>query len=103
MAFDVTLGQYYGTNSVIHKMDPRSKLLFVLFFIVSIFVAKDVYSFALLFGIAIFSVIGSKVPIRVVLKGLKPLIFIIDIKAPNEIRHSLIFFILTIVNFLFHF
>ena len=77
MAFDVTLGQYYGTNSVIHKMDPRSKLLFVLFFIVSIFVAKDVYSFALLFGIAVFSVIVSKVPLRVVLKGLKPLIFII--------------------------
>ena len=77
MAFDVTLGQYYGTNSVIHKMDPRSKLLFVLFFIVSIFVAKDIYSFALLFGIAIFSVIVSKVPIRAVLKGLKPLIFII--------------------------
>ena len=77
MAFDVTLGQYYGTNSVIHKMDPRTKLLFVLFFIVSIFVAKDIYSFALLFGIAIFSVIVSKVPIRAVLKGLKPLIFII--------------------------
>ena len=77
MAFDVTLGQYYGTDSVIHKMDPRSKLLFVLFFIVSIFVAKDVYSFALLFGIAVFSVIVSKVPLRVVLKGLKPLIFII--------------------------
>ena len=40
MAFDVTLGQYYGTGSVIHKLDPRSKLLFVIFFIVSIFVAK---------------------------------------------------------------
>ena len=77
MAFDVTLGQYYGTGSVIHKLDPRSKLLFVLFFIVSIFVAKDVYAFALLFGIAILSIIVSKVPVRVVLKGFKPLVFII--------------------------
>ena len=40
MALDITLGQYYGTGSVIHKLDPRAKLLFVLFFIVSIFVAR---------------------------------------------------------------
>ena len=38
MAFDVTLGQYYGTGSVIHRLDPRSKLLFVIFFIVSYFI-----------------------------------------------------------------
>ncbi len=81
MAFDVTLGQYYGTGSVIHKLDPRSKLLFVLFFIVSIFVAKDIYAFAFLALSVIISIAVSRVPVRLVLKGLKPLVFIIVFTA----------------------
>ena len=81
MAFDVTLGQYYGTGSVIHKLDPRSKLLFVIFFIVSIFVAKDIYAFAFLAFVVVASILASRVPIRLVLKGLKPLVFIIVFTA----------------------
>ncbi len=77
MALDVTIGQYYGTGSVIHRLDPRAKLLFVLTFIVSIFVAKDVYAFAFLAFIVILSILISRVPIRLVLKGLKPLVIII--------------------------
>ena len=77
MALDITLGQYYGTGSVIHRLDPRAKLLFVLFFIVSIFMAKDVYAFGFLALVVIMSIIISKVPIRLVLKGLKPLVLII--------------------------
>ena len=81
MAFDITLGQYYGTGSVIHRLDPRSKLLFVIFFIVSIFVAKDIYAFAFLALVVIASILASRVPIRLVLKGLKPLVFIIVFTA----------------------
>ena len=81
MAFDVTLGQYYGTGSVIHRLDPRSKLLFVIFFIVSIFVAKDIYAFVFLASVVVASILASRVPIRLVLKGLKPLIFIIIFTA----------------------
>ncbi len=77
MALDITLGQYYGTGSVIHKLDPRAKLLFVLFFIVSIFMAKDVYAFAFLALVVMASIFISRVPVRLVLKGLKPLVFII--------------------------
>jgi energy-coupling factor transport system permease protein len=77
MALDVTIGQYYGTGSVIHKLDPRAKLLFVLMFIISIFVAKDVYAFAFLALVVIISVLISRVPVRLVFKGLKPLVIII--------------------------
>ncbi|MBQ9744846.1 MAG: energy-coupling factor transporter transmembrane protein EcfT [Clostridia bacterium] len=77
MALDVTLGQYYGTGSVIHRLDPRSKLLFVVLFIVSIFVAEDVFAFVLLAGLVVLSILLSRVPLRLVLKGLKPLIIII--------------------------
>ena len=77
MALDVTLGQYYGTGSVIHRLDPRAKLLFVVFFIVGVFMAKDIYAFALLGAVVLLSIIISRVPIGLVLKGLKPLIVII--------------------------
>ena len=77
MALDVTLGQYYGTGSVIHRLDPRAKLLFVVFFIVGVFMAKDIYAFALLGAAVLLSIIISRVPIGLVLKGLKPLIVII--------------------------
>lgn len=81
MGFDVSLGQYYEADSIIHKLDPRTKLLFVLVFLVATFVARDVYAFALLVGIVVLSVIISKVPFRVILKGLKPLTIIIIFTA----------------------
>jgi len=81
MSFDVTLGQYYEANSPIHRLDPRTKLLFVVVFLVTTFLAKSVYAFALLVALVLFFVILSRVPLRVVLKGLKPLIIIIAFTA----------------------
>ncbi|MBQ7353623.1 MAG: energy-coupling factor transporter transmembrane protein EcfT [Clostridia bacterium] len=77
MNFDVGFGQYYEAKSPIHKLDPRTKLLFVIVYIVAIFLARDVYAFIPLTALILFSIIISRVPIRVILKGLKPLIFII--------------------------
>ena len=77
MAFDVSLGQYYEGDSLIHKLDPRTKLFYVIMFMVATFVAKSVYAFAFLFLIVIVSIIISRVPIRTILKGLKPLIVIV--------------------------
>ncbi|MBQ8546524.1 MAG: energy-coupling factor transporter transmembrane protein EcfT [Clostridia bacterium] len=81
MAFDVSLGQYYESKSLIHRLDPRTKLFFIIMFMVSTFVAKDVYSFAFLLGILLVSIIVSRVPIRVILKGLKGLAVIIVFTA----------------------
>lgn len=81
MGFDVTLGQYYESNSPVHKLDPRTKLFFVVVFLVTTFLAKSVYAFALLVSLVIFFVILSRVPLRVILKGLKPLIIIIAFTA----------------------
>lgn len=77
MSFDVGIGQYYETNSVLHKLDPRTKLFYVVLYIVSIFVAKEVYAFALLTAIMILTVIISRVPLGVILKGLKPVVVIV--------------------------
>ena len=67
MAFDVALGQYYESKSLIHKLDPRTKLFFVIVFMVATFVAKDVYAFAFLFGVLLVSIVLSRVPLRVIL------------------------------------
>lgn len=81
MSFDVGIGQYYETNSVLHKMDPRTKIFFVILYIVSIFVAKEIYAFVLLTAIMLATVIISRVPLRVILKGLKPVVVIVIFTA----------------------
>ena len=81
MGFDVSLGQYYEANSFVHKLDPRMKLLFVIVFLVATFVAKNIFAFVLLVALTLFFVIISRVPLRVIFKGLKPLIVIIIFTA----------------------
>ena len=81
MAFDVSLGQYYEGNSLIHKLDPRTKLFYVIMFMVATFVAKSIYAFLFLFLMVVLSILISRVPIRTILKGLKPLIVIVIFTA----------------------
>lgn len=78
---DVSVGQYYEKNSIIHRLDPRTKLFFVLLYIVSIFVAKEIYAFAFLGAVMVLTVILSRVPLRIILKGLKPITIIIIFTA----------------------
>ena len=77
MLKDITLGQYFPGKSFIHKLDPRSKLFFVMLFLVATFMAKSVFAFALLVFAIVFFVLLSRVPLRIVLKGLKPLVIIV--------------------------
>ena len=50
MLTDIALGQYYPGNSLIHKLDPRTKILITLFFIVAIFLASGAVSYGILWG-----------------------------------------------------
>lgn len=77
MSFDVSLGQYYEGKSLIHKLDPRTKLLFVIMFMIASFVAKSIYSFAFLFLITVVSIMISRVPLRIIIKGLRVLIVVV--------------------------
>ncbi|MBO4983047.1 MAG: energy-coupling factor transporter transmembrane protein EcfT [Clostridia bacterium] len=74
---EASFGVYYEKDSVIHKLDPRAKLLFMIVFLVSIFVAKDIFSYLLLILITISSILLSRVPFTLVLKGLKPIFVIV--------------------------
>lgn len=71
MIRDITIGQYYPANSVIHRLDPRIKLLGTIVFIVSVFFIKDIKGL-LLATIALGSVIRlSTIPLKYMLKGLR--------------------------------
>lgn len=77
MLRDITLGQYYPGNSVIHRLDPRVKIIATMAFIVALFVVKSFLGFGLSF-LALAAVIAiSKVPVKYILRGLKPIFLII--------------------------
>ena len=74
---DITLGQYYPGNSFIHRLDPRTKILSTLLLIVAVFLANTAAGYAALCGMVLFIVLVSGLPFMLVLKSVKPLLFII--------------------------
>ncbi len=74
---DITVGQYLPGNSVVHRMDPRSKILLTLFIIVFLFMTNSFVEYGL-FALLIFgTVVVAKIPMNYILRGLKPLILIL--------------------------
>ena len=81
MLKDITIGQYFPGDSPIHRMDPRTKLLAVLLYIVALFTCKGVAGYLLVLIYLIAAVRISTIPPKTILKGVKPLIFIIAFTA----------------------
>lgn len=77
MIKNVTLGQYFPGDSVIHRMDARIKLLLVVAVIVLVFLVKTLTGNLVVFAFLLFVIILSRVSAKLVLRGLKPLWFII--------------------------
>lgn len=74
---DITLGQYYPGNSFIHRLDPRTKILSTLLLIVAVFLANTAIGYASLCAMVLFIILVSGLPFMLVLKSVKPLLFII--------------------------
>ncbi len=77
MNLDVTFGQYCEGNSLLHRMDPRAKIIAAMLYIVVIFFAKTLWAFGALTLSAILLVAISGVPVRIIVKGMKPLTIIL--------------------------
>lgn len=76
MLRDITIGQYYSASSPIHKMDPRTKILWLILYMILLFAANSVWEYLL---IALFTLIVikiSKVPFSFITRGLKPVLLI---------------------------
>ena len=77
MLKNITIGQHFPGDSVIHRLDPRIKIISVFLFILSLFFINSFYPYILVV-LFIGSVIAlSRVPLSYIVKGLKPLIFLI--------------------------
>ena len=81
MLKDITLGQYFPGNTLAHRLDPRTKLLVTVLYIVALFSAHSVYAYAALILTLLVSVRVSRVGAKALLRGLKPVLFIIAFTA----------------------
>ena len=81
MLKDVTLGQFFPGSTPIHKLDPRTKLVLVIVYIVALFLAKWFVSYVVVAAFLAMVIAMSRIRLKVVLKNLKPLLFIILLTA----------------------
>ncbi len=77
MLKDVTFGQYYPVDSPVHRADPRTKLLFLIAYIVALFLADTFYGLALCFIVLLCAVLFSRVPLGSVIRSVKGVIFLL--------------------------
>lgn len=81
MLRDITLGQYYPVDSVIHRLDPRTKLAGTFVFLISLFVTKSIPGYVLATGFLIFVIMMSHVPVKFITKGLKAIVVLLLISV----------------------
>ena len=77
MLKDITLGQYFPGNSVIHRLDPRTKLIMLVVYIVALFMAVSWVSYGIMAAFLLIAVKISTIPPKSIVKGMKPLVMIL--------------------------
>lgn len=77
MRSDITFGQYVEGDSLIHRLDPRAKIIIAILYIVVIFLAKSVTAFALLITSAIVFIAMTGLSFKMILRSMRPVLFII--------------------------
>ena len=81
MLKDITLGQYFPGDSIVHRLDPRTKLILVVVYIVALFLARFVFSYGIMIAVLITCILLSGVGFKAIFKGMKPVFLIILITA----------------------
>ena len=77
MLRDLTIGQYYPVESPIHRLDPRTKFLGTIIYVVSLFLFKTFWGFLLAGGFLVMVTILAHIPPKYVLKGMRPMLFLL--------------------------
>lgn len=81
----IAFGQYYPANSPLHRLDPRVKIILTILYIVCSFICKNVLSYASLLFSALLLVICGRIPLKIVLRGLKGVLFVLAFTAALNI------------------
>jgi energy-coupling factor transport system permease protein len=77
MIKDITIGQYIPGNSVLHKADPRTKIILTILFMILVFVVSTYIEFLMVIIFTLLAIVVSDIPVRYTLKGLKPVLIIL--------------------------
>jgi len=85
MLKDITLGQYFPGDSLLHRADPRVKIILTLLYMVVVFLVKTYMGFLIITLFTLLAVVSSNVPVRYTLKGLKPVVAIVVFAAAINI------------------
>ena len=88
MLKDITLGQYFPGNTIVHRLDPRTKLIAVVLYIAALFTANNWSATALVLLTLVFCVALSRIRPKALFKGLKPLIVIVILTAVLNLFYS---------------
>ena len=88
MLKDITLGQYFPGNTVVHRLDPRTKLIAVVLYIAALFTANNASATALVLLTLVFCVALSHIRPKALFKGRKPLIVIVILTAVLNLFYS---------------
>ncbi len=78
---NIALGQYYPAESLMHRLDPRAKVICAIIYIVASFLCKNFFSFVFLVVSAVALILLSRIPVRVVMRSIRALIFIMVFTA----------------------
>ena len=81
MLRDITLGQYYPADSVLHRLDPRTKLFGTMIFIISLFIANNIWAYLAATLFLVLSIKLSRVPLKFMVRGLKAIVFLLLISV----------------------
>ena len=88
MLKDITLGQYFPGDTVVHRLDARTKLILVVVYIAALFQAASWISYALVFGLTALCLAISHIKFKNIFKGLKPMVFIIVLTGVLNIFYT---------------
>lgn len=88
MLKDITIGQFFPGKSVVHKMDPRMKIVLTFVFIVVAFLCKNFFSLGLMVLTLLAIVLSSRVPLKIMFKGVKPIVIVIIFTAILNIFYT---------------
>ena len=88
MIRDITIGQYYPGKSLLHKLDPRMKLILTFVLIVIIFLCQNFWSLGVIAATAVVATLISRVPVKMILKSLKPIVIILIFTAVLNVFYT---------------
>ncbi len=88
MIRDITIGQYFPGTSLIHRLDPRMKIILTVLNIAALFLCRNFFSLILMFAVSVVWVLLSRIPFSTILKGLKMILIVLIFTAFLQIFYN---------------